>query len=130
MSPRSDREHTRSPRLLQAVTGENYSPCFMRAHKEPAWSARPAAATQSLRREAVFLHLPTGPPPYAARPGHPSKPARPPRRHLQAALPGAGPTSQTDQAAWAAGSGEEEEEMAGRRLFPPRYSCWETLMGA
>ena len=57
MPPRSDREHTQSLRLHQSVMGENYNPSFMRAHKEPAWSACPAAATRSLRGDAVFLSV-------------------------------------------------------------------------
>lgn len=79
MSPRNDREHARSPRLHQAVTGENYSPCFMRAHKEPAWSARPAAATRSLRGEAVFLSVSPQAPLHTqhSRVIHPSQPTLP-----------------------------------------------------
>ena len=79
VSPRSDREHAWSPRLRQAVTGENYSPCFMRAHKEPAWSARPAAATRSLRQEAVFLSVSPQAPLHTqhGRVIHPSQPALP-----------------------------------------------------
>ena len=79
VSPRSDREHAWSPRLRQAVTGQNYSPCFMRAHKEPAWSARPAAATRSLRQEAVFLSVSPQAPLHTqhGRVVHPSQPALP-----------------------------------------------------
>lgn len=78
-APRSDREHTQSLRLYQSVMGENYNPSFMRAHKEPAWSARPAAATQSLRGDAVFLSVSPQAPLHTqhGRVIHPSQPALP-----------------------------------------------------
>lgn len=79
MPPRSDREHTQSLRLHQSVMGENYNPSFMRAHKEPAWSACPAAATRSLRGDAVFLSVSPQAPLHTqhGRVIHPSQPALP-----------------------------------------------------
>lgn len=54
--PRGDSESTQSPRLCPGWR-ENYSPCFMRAHKRPACLMLPATVTLSLRGKAVFLSI-------------------------------------------------------------------------
>lgn len=54
--PRSDSESMQSLRLCPGRR-ENYSFCFMRAHKRPACLMLPATVTLSLRGKAIFLSI-------------------------------------------------------------------------
>lgn len=98
-------QSTRFPGLCPGRR-ENYSPCFMRAHKRPACLMLPATVTRSLRGKAVFLSVSPRTPLHAehggvihlrrpafrgpvppeqlprAQPGHAAEPS-PPRRQGQ-----------------------------------------------